>query len=494
MLFLSFVIVVLAAGARGLDVDISTISIATEGEFFVQAFHAKNEVAPKLIVVTYNDDDAVSDFPRRVHLYDVSASGVIAGVPSLDMELPAAMHLVDTTTSGSVPMFVGYQDQRLYALDVTNGQFTDMIAVPSIFRGINRSNSPKIEIFKDLNDDDRDDVIMADFAGWQVAIQFADGSYSQPLAIGPPPFMAIGTDRYTAFRAEEPYFLDSNVDGKQDIAFWIDGELSVHLQRDDGTFEPDPVRLDTGHSDVLEGFYSLSIGADPDNPDGAQRVLESIDDIDNDGLADLIVQTISGDGIFGKETRYEFFLGHAGEMGSLAFPQSPTTIIESNGIQAMYGERVDLNGDGLQEVIVTSIDIGIGTIVRALLTRTFSLDVGIYSLSEGGFPRKPNIERSVTARLDLGRGELFLPHILPADVTGDGILDWLVQESETELRVYEGTGGPGLFSKKYSSHDIGLPRNPRGFQVVDLNGDGRDELLLKHGEDEQKLISLVTFR
>lgn len=487
---------VLVAGpsqSHALEATVSTVAIETEGDFFVEPFLATDHAQPKILVVTYNDDDSVSDFVRRVQLYEVSAEAGLVQQALLDVELPRAMQLVDTTVRGRQPLFVGYKDQHLYSLDVATGEFEQMLMVPSIFRGVNRSSSPNLEFLKDLNDDERDDVILADFSGWQVSSQLADGTYAEARTIGPAPFMAVGSERYTVFRAEEPYFLDSNLDGKQDVAFWIDGDLSVHLQTVDGTFRETPETLVTGHSDVLEGFYSLSIGVDEDNPDGIQRVVESIDDIDGDGLADLIVQSISGDGIFGKETQIEFYLGAASDTGSLSFPKNPTTIIASNGIQAL-SERVDLNGDGMQEVIVTSIDIGIGMIIRALLTRSFSMDVGIYTLSQDGYPTAANVDRSITAKFDLTNGELFVPVVLPADVTGDGKLDWLVQDSETKLRVYEGVDGPKLFSTQYSTHKLELPRNPQDFRVVDVDGDGRDELLLKHGKDDAKSVSLVRFQ
>jgi hypothetical protein len=167
-------------------------------------------------------------------------------------------------------------------------------------------------------------------------------------------------------------------------------------------------------------------------------------------------------------------------------------VIQADGFQ-FDNERQDLSGDGNQEFVVTSVDISLGTVLKALITRAVSLDISIYTIKAGKFSSAPSIRKTISARFDFSSGDLFVPAVLGADITGDGRKDLLVQKGEGTLLVYPGQAGETMFAKKAIKLSLDLPESRAGIQVKDLDNDGRDELILDQG-DEHAVISIVSFR
>ena len=350
-----------------------------------------------------------------------------------------------------------------------------------------------MEMFIDINGDGLDDFLMPNFDGWAVALQQDDG-FQEPQLVGPRPNMSFSeTARYVAYRAEEAFLIDENNDGRNDIAFWQDGYFEVHRQSNLGQFSKIPVNLDANLKDMLSGYAQITIGEGANNDKGKNRLLDEIVDINNDDVSDIIVKRIKAEGIFGWESEYEVYLGAVDENNLLKFPESPTSTIRTDGFQ-FDNERLDISGDGNQEFLVTSVDISIGAVIRALITRSVSVDVSIYKMINGKFPAKPSTRKTISARFDFGSGDLFIPAVLGADVTGDGQKDLLVQKGDGTLLVYPGQQGQTMFAKKAIKLSLALPDSRTGFMVHDLDHDGRDELLLTHDNNGTTAISVVSFK
>jgi len=139
------------------------------------------------------------------------------------------------------------------------------------------------------------------------------------------------------------------------------------------------------------------------------------------------------------------------------------------------------------------VDISIGTVIKALITRSVSVDISIYKMKDSKFPTKPSVTKTISARFDFGSGDLFVPAVLGADVTGDGRKDLLVQKGDGILLVYPGEAGKAMFAKRAIKLSLALPQSRTGFLVHDVDSDGRDELILNH-DDENNVISVVSFR
>jgi hypothetical protein len=464
------------ADLAALDFDIETIEVSSKHNIDVIPFSIAASNVTKLLII---ETPEINQLEKQIQglgaepirTIKIFQRGDLKWRLMLEKALDDSMDLVDTIKSTHGIQLVGLQASQLVYLDEASSAFKPFFKTSSMFSGRSWGSSPLMDMFTDINGDGLDDFLMPNFDGWAVALQQGDG-FQQPQLVGPRPNMSFSeTARYVAYRAEEAFLIDENNDGRNDIAFW-----------QDGYFE-----------DMLSGYAQITIGEGAKNDEGKNRLLDEIVDINNDGVSDLIVKRIKAEGIFGWESEYEVYLGAVDENNLLKFPERPSSIIRTDGFQ-FDNERLDITGDGTQEFLVTSVDISIGAVITALITRSVSVDVSIYKMINGKFPAKPSTRKTISARFDFGSGDLFIPAVLGADVTGDGQKDLLVQKGDTTLLVFPGQQGQTMFAKKAIKLSLALPASRTGFMVHDLDDDGRDELILTHDDNETAAISVVSFK
>ena len=480
-----------------LNFDIETIEVHPKHSIDIIPFSIDSSKAAKLLIIQTPEINQLkkqiqglrNEPIRTINLFQRND---LKWELTLSKALEESMDIVDTIRTPSGIQLVGLQGLELVYLDESTADFKPLLTTSSMFSGRNWGSSPLIEMFIDINQDGLDDLLMPNFDGWTVALQSEDG-FQIPQLVGPRPNMSFSeTARYVAYRAEEAFIVDENNDGHNDIAFWQDGSFEVYRQNSLGEFAGIAVNLDANLKDMLSGYAQISISADARNDNSKNRLLDEIVDINDDGISDLIVKRIKAEGIFGWESEYEIYLGAVGVTNLLVFPESPSSIISTDGFQ-FDNKRQDMSGDGNQEFVVTSVDISIGAVIRVLISRSVSVDVSIYKMSKGKFPSKPSAKKTISARFDFGRGDLYIPAVLGADVTGDGRKDLLVQKGEGTLLVYPGQSGEKMFAKKAIKLSLDLPESQDGFLVHDLDNDGRDELILTQGSNGNRAISVVSF-
>lgn len=495
---LSILVFGIAVNGHALEFDTQTITLANDQKLEFMPFISPADPQPAILVVETPDMDErekqLQDLDqepiRTVTIYRRNGDG---WYKHLHQALDSSMDLIDTIQTGDRIGLAGYQDSKLWQLNETSQSFEAVLDVQSMFVGTNWDSSPTIEMFYDINDDGRDDFLMPGFDGWHLAIQTEEGFLS-PQVVGPPPHMSFeDSARFVGYRARKHYLLDENQDGLEDLAFWINGRFQIYLQKSAGQFATDALILDPNQKDVLGDFLSVSLGEDEEDGEETQRMLEGVGDIDGDGLADLIIQTMEGDGIFGLETQYEIHLGQIGDNQRLNFEQQASSIVATGGIQ-LNNERLDLTGDGREEFVITSVNISLGTLISALITRSASVDVSIYQMHDQAFASKPSLTKEIKVKFDFGTGDLFVPAVLSADVTGDGRKDLLVQKGLDTLLVYPGEASENLFARSPIKLAMTLPDDREGFVVTDLNQDGRDELILHLKNDDEASLAVVDFR
>lgn len=412
----------------------------------------------------------------------------------LDWQRQLAMPLTDTINMLQVvssdaanenydTKLMAYADGTVSRLNPETRTFTPVRNLASIYRASAIELDTDIAFTREVTSDERADLLVPDFAGWRFSAANADGSFAEPQLFGPKPLMNMGSARYVNVTAHTPYVFDHNRDGRMDVAFWEDDALQVYLQQPDAIFATTATRLDVAPEIGSDAFFSLSVGTDEDNPTGRQVLLDAIEDLDADGLPDMVVYAVSGEGLFGKETRYEIHRGVLDAANRLAFETEASSLVGSAGIQ-ISAERLDLNGDGTLEMMVTSFDLGLGSIVRALLSRTANLQLAIYEMEEGRYSATPVLTRKVTAKLDISNGDVFVPAVLAADINGDGLKDLLVQDGDNRLKVFAGENSKTLFSRTATNLAIELPESEGDIRIADLDGDEKDDLLIMFAADK----------
>ena len=339
--------------------------------------------------------------------------------------------LLQVLVTGGGPMLTAYANAGVRQFPGTRE--AEAQPLPSIYRTESFEFNADIRFARDVTGDGLDDLLLPDFTGWRFAAAAAEGGFADAQLFGPEPVMNAGSARYINFTAHEPYLFDHNRDGTTDIGFWQDDGLAVYHQSASHQFATEPVRFDVGGDVESDAFFTLTVGTDEDNPGGRQALLDAIEDLNGDGLPDMLVYSVTGEGLFGKETRYEVHLGEIGTDGSLRFEEQPSSVVGSGGIQIDV-EREDLDGDGQLEMLVTSFDLGIGSIIRGLISRTASLRLAIYRLRDGRYPGSPSLTRKITAKLDLANGDIFVPAVRAGDLDGDGRKELLVQDGADKLK------------------------------------------------------------
>ena len=430
---------------------------------------------------------------RALALYEFDKTG---WQKKLATPMDSAVNLSQLIDADPAPRLVTHAEGTLEVLDVEAQSFKPLIKLPSIYRTKAVDLDTDIEFARDLTGDGLDDLLMPDFDGWRFSVAQSDGTFSKPQLFGPQPIMNVGSARYVNFTANTPYLLDHNQDDRLDVAFWADDALQVYYQNEGAVFSTTPVTMEVAPNIESDAFFSLSVGTDEDNPTGRQVLLDAIEDLDGDGLPDMVVYSVTGEGLFGKETRFEIHRGVRNEQNQLTFESTASSVVGSGGIQ-IAAERRDLNGDGTLEMMVTSFDLGIGSIIRGLLSRKANLQLAIYEMQDGRYPKTPVLTRKVTAKLDIGKGDIFVPAVLAGDVNGDGIKDLLVQDGDGELDVFVGQTGKRLFARSPITINVDLPESDGSIKVANLDGDADDDLLVlfdaNKAEQRQPQIHAVRF-
>ena len=210
-------------------------------------------------------------------------------------------------------------------------------------------------------------------------------------------------------------------------------------------------------------------------------------DIDGDTRADLLLGTISG-GISEGRSTSRIHLNPGGGVDP-SRPPDAERIVEGGISTFLF---VDVDGDGLDEILETNLEFGVVQLVRFLLTRRAETTVRILGLD----PTAPGglheiFEDDFSFRIDFAEGAItgLLPSL--GDWNGDGVLDFYLQDGDDAITFRMGNRTPGepLFGSKIETQPIPLTGGQS--RIADLDGDGLDEIVAYSTRDvESPLVVL----
>ena len=439
-----------------------------------------------LAVVNIDEDDV-----RRLRIY-VFEGGT--WVPRLDATLGPAVLFVDVADIGGRDRLVTYESGRLNWFDPESATQRALVAVISNFNPPPRDGIPHVDITRDVNHDERDDLVVPDVDGFWVFVQTSDGAFADPVKIGPSRRTTIGVDgyRHNPWDQGGVHEMDYNRDGRSDLVFWNEDHFEVHHQDEHGLFVP---AAKTFTTDVAFDSDELASLAAPlgvrrrrkdhmPTGDMTGRVLHSLTDMNGDGVADLVIFSLEVKSMWSAHSTYEVHFGTPTPDGGTEFAPDVATAIQSDGLPFGIGQH-DFDRDGQVDMMFTTIKIGIFKTIRmiigAVLTRSVSLDIEFYRMEGGIYPDKTNATRKIKTD-SLGKsGERasLLPSVLIGDVNGDRRPDLLVGRSRKELRVFLGVPGPDLLARRPQKVEVAMPREEYTW-LVDLNKDGKQDILMHH--------------
>ncbi|MDH3588633.1 MAG: VCBS repeat-containing protein [Gammaproteobacteria bacterium] len=457
---------------------------------------------------------------RRVQMYGFDG---VSWVAALDASLHPDVLFVDAANIGGRNRFISYDGRRVNWFDPGTRKERTLIELETNYNARENLEGsgtrpgggiPHVDITRDLNHDGRDDLIFPDFDGFWISTQLSDGSFAAAVKLGPAePFLDVeGMGEAHSYRdigitaGTIPIYLsrvhemDYNLDGRSDLVFWNEDHFDVHTQDELGKFDPVPMSFtvdvpidsDGAYSRVSDfsddGMFSLLFGF---NEYSKRTVLHSLRDLNGDQVADLVTLTLSGRSAFKQRSLYEVHFGTATPDGTLFAPE-PGMAIHARGRAGLgqpwgYSSQWfrDFDGDGQIDIMFRDVRMGVGGMARALVGNSVPVDLEFYRMADGVYPGKPTMTRRIRRFAPFaGVGNVFYPAVLIGDVNGDGRSDLLVGQNPKMLHVFIGVPGPALLARQPRKVAVSMPYDERNTRLMDLNKDGKDDLLIPLGPTE----------
>ena len=442
------------------------------------------------------DDERVGDRERSPWRFVRQAPLDVRALFVDVVHLDGRDHVVFGLRDGLSVFDVGAAAERVFVPLTTN------------FRTSDDGGLPRVDVTQDLDDDGRDDLVVPSADGFWIARQLAAGTFAPVVKLGPrEPYLtatAYGEPRTygeTGITVENmPWYLgrlhrlDYDRDGRTDLAFWNEDHFDIHRQRSDGGFSATPEEFVPAVSFDFDGAYALAFQVgDRGVPSlllGLGKrldytLLHGLRDLNGDGVADLITLSIAGRRVFSLRGRFDFHFGKP-TPGGTAFAATPDASVETpgpaGGLAWGYATQryLDIDGDGLVDIGMASVDTDLGGMFRALAGKSIAIDLALHLLRDGSYSPRPAAARRVrTAFSPFQKGVLF-PTVLLGDVNGDGRMDLLIGDRWHRLSVFLGVAGRELFAAEGIGVEVDVPANEANARLVDLNRDGRQDVVIHH--------------
>ena len=429
---------------------------------------------------------------------------------------------VDVVAIGGRDRLLAYERGRLNWFDPGSQTERLLVALEMDYRAGEDRGVPAIDVTPDLNGDGRDDVLMPAADGFWTSLQRDDGTFAEPMKLGPPePYLAVvalGESRSygeTGINATTfPWYLsrvhraDYDRDGRDDLVFWNKAHFDVYFQNEQGHFDPVAKPFATDAPFDVDGTYPLMFEYNDENPLrlilGLRKktrlaMLHGLRDMNGDGIADLIALLLEGRSLGNHRGTYRVHFGSATpggttfarEAGAVIRPGGRAGALQASGYSSLWMR--DFDGDGEIDVLFRDVATGFIGMARAMAGKSVALDVEFYRMADGVFPRRPTAKHRIRPRLyPLGKG-VFFPPVLLGDLHSDGRIDLVVGKGREELHLYAGVDAPGAFARKPQTVQVALPDDERDTRLVDLNNDGRQDILIyNRTATPHRLTTLIT--
>ncbi len=375
---------------------------------------------------------------------------------------------------------------RISWLDAASGSERPFLDLSSIYNVAPLDEMPRVEIARDVTGDGLDDIALADFDGYWLVRQREDGSWNEPTKVAVTAGVSGGFA--WSYRPRYAYPVDFNGDGLTDIAFWDRGELLVHLATDNGYADKALVANLGLELEKDERIVSVAMGEDAE---AELLTFWGMEDYNGDGTPDIATQRVTSSGLLSKKTTYLVHFG-THEDGRTTFRPTPDATFVSDGIQVM--DTIDVDGDGIQEFMIITVQVSVARIIAALITGSVPFDAEMYAFTNGAYPEEPSFRRRFHFEFSFRTGSISSPDATFADVTGDGIKDAVLINTDDGLVVHPGTGGATVIAEQGHEIEFTTLHEAVSVEERDFDDDGRDDLLIRtgFGQDPKGVIVLLS--
>ncbi len=373
---------------------------------------------------------------------------------------------------------------RIVRFDLESSEFIEFTAIRTIYGQYRTGRIMPIDFIRDINGDDRDDVVVPDTAGYRVRLQRADGTLGDEVVLEQSSAMSVSDGR-VSFESRPLVSGNMTADDQVDLAVWRGDTLLVYENLGDGRYDGDPreVPLALGLLSEAE-MQNRSQGFGAVDQEGLvdTRILQ-IEDLNGDDTPDILTESLLNLGVFDKENDFRLHLGRRdGEM--ISYFETEDSLLASSGLQ--YGlVTTDLDDDGRMDLYVRKVRMSFGRVIRALLAGNVPLQLHFYRMADDDtYPEEANYITKTNVSFSMSSGQVDIPAINVADFDGDGLEDLLMQTDSDQLEFRRGLRNDELFDDDGVEMNIALPRNGELVTVENLDDDGRADLVLRYNESD----------
>ena len=211
-----------------------------------------------------------------------------------------AFDVSDENSTGEQSLYFLTTDKVVHFKPELKQPFVDSVNVSSMYVNQDADYLKQANFVTDLNDDGLSDVILSGFSSLNIYLNLGNDEFiKQSLPITPTVEIFDGSVSYT----EKPYYLiDIKFDQHKDIVIGGDGELLTFTQNTLGHFSTEATSISVNKEITSTNWWD-SRGADGknlDQSDFSHRTVDTLKDINNDDIPDLIVRFTQSSGVLDK--------------------------------------------------------------------------------------------------------------------------------------------------------------------------------------------------
>ena len=439
----------------------------------------------------------------RIYAFDEGAWAL-----RLDTTLRSDVLFVDVAKINGRDRLIMYEHGHLNWFDPNSAVERALVEVTTNYKATDDGRISYVDITRDVNGDDLDDIVVPNIDGFWIATQLHNGSFSDPIKLGPPePFLdetalgdthsyrEVGITPLTVFwYLSRLHQMDYDQDGRSDLVFWNTDHFDVYCQDDRGMFSPIAETFTVEIPFDSDGAYSIAFEFNGENmfslifgfrETTKRRVLHTFRDLNGDGVADLVIHSLEGRSLGKQRSLYEIYFGMPTPDGTV-FAQKVSMTIQprgtAGGLQPWgYSSQwlQDFDGDGEVDILFRDVQTGLVGMSRAMVGNSISMDLEFYRMEDGAYPRKPTTKRKIRpAFAPFNTRGVFFPAVLLGDVNGDRHSDLLVGKNWEEMYIFLGVPGPELLAQIPEKIRTTMPNDERNIWLVDINADDKQDILL----------------